>query len=460
MSKLLIFSRRNHGKIWNHISQELTCIHEVKIISCFPNVGEVNIMPKIQNHFYNKENLETFALSTLEVDICDEMILRCRLLRNLERNFALKMIGASWLALEELLLTERPDLIISKAIDYFLTDLLQRIGNTQGVRSLQLCGSSITSRFMLMSNNEFEVLCTPTEEDIKEVIQAVVNPSFLPFVQTKQKYGLQKFLNVKAKFSMRQLYLDTLRILEGQEINPEYLMTPRSNDDYYFEMNDYLNLAKLTDLNWKQKMEGVPFENRIFVGLQVNPECSIDYWVKDIELAQHQKTLEKLIDCLSKSGFSIFIKDHPNMFGRRRCTYFENLKKYPSTVFIPYAVNSQYLIENCKTTFTWTGTIGMQAAMYGRCSIISRSMYYSTQQDFVMINSLNDIHDLPKLIEKFELSTDLQHVQTRIAYQIASTCIRGDMSCFSSRNQNLQRKGKTEELINSLNQYLPTYLSI
>jgi hypothetical protein len=457
MSKLLIFSRRNHGPIWNSISKELTCAHEVKIVSCFPNVGHINIMPKIHDNFYRKEHIEEFALSALGHHQCEEVILRCRLLRNLNYKFALKMIGASWLALEELLLRESPDLIISKAIDYFLTDLLQRAGNSQQIRSLQLCGSSITSRFMLMSNNEFETLCTPTLQDIQEVIKTVVNPNFLPFVSTNQKYGVWKFLNIKTKFSVRQIYLDALRILERQAINPEYLMTPRSKDDYSFGINDYLGSAKLPDSMWEKKLNMVPFKHRVFVGLQVNPECSIDYWVKDLELMQHKKTLEKVVDCLSKAGFSIFIKDHPNMFGRRRYSYFENLKKFKTVVFIPYNINSQYLIKNCKATFTWTGTIGLQAAIYGRCPIVTRSMYYSTHKGFITINSINDINDLPKSIEEFELPSDLQVLQTKIAYQVATTCIPGDMSCFSDKKKR-PREGINQDLISSLNKYLPNYL--
>ncbi|NCJ07077.1 hypothetical protein GS597_11270 [Synechococcales cyanobacterium C] len=401
--------------------------------------------------YYQKFSKDA-ELEILEESFYRDVIQRCRLLRNHKHKSALRMINSTWMALEEIINTFQPSLTLSCCTDFFVVDLLERVGNKNGIQFIGLARPSVKQRVMFLSNQEFRVLDHPDTQDINKIAEEITNPNFMPTKNNFNIPGSTRFLKDKSLWIIRRHFFDFLRIATRDPFNPEYLLNPKPGDDYYFTLGDYLKMSQLADSDWKVKLNNTIFEKRLFIGLQVNPECTVDYWIKDLELAQYKKALNRLVKCLTRKGYTIFLKEHPDMYGRRKFSDFRDLIKYPGLVFVPFNINAQYLIDNCKSTFTWTGTIGMQAAIHGRCAIIAKNMYYSTQYDFIHVTSIDDIDDLPKRIEDFKLPQNLKPTHERIASKIASTSVPGSRSISISKDD---IEG-TNILINSLNKYLPS----
>ena len=96
-----------------------------------------------------------------------------------------------------------------------------------------------------------------------------------------------------------------------------------------------------------------------------------------MELSNYRKVLPEIIESFLNKGFKVFVKDHPNMFGMRDFEFIDRLVANEDVILVPYDVSSNYFIKNCTATFTWTGTIGLQSALAGKCPIVVEPTFTS-----------------------------------------------------------------------------------
>ena len=66
---------------------------------------------------------------------------------------------------------------------------------------------------------------------------------------------------------------------------------------------------------WGARLAEVPRERRVFLGLQLFPEASMDYWLKSPDMLAHDDVLVRYCEVLGAAGYRIFVKDHPLKFG-------------------------------------------------------------------------------------------------------------------------------------------------
>ncbi len=124
---------------------------------------------------------------------------------------------------------------------------------------------------------------------------------------------------------------------------------------------------------------------------------------------------------------------------------------------MPYDVPSPYLVDQCKATFTWTGTIGLQAVMTGRCPVVVEPTYFLPEY-FVRIRALDDIDAMVSAIDEYDVSgNNMALKRKRVAEHVLSALIPGrlDWRWFSPGDGT--RAVGTESLVRSLNEYLPSF---
>ena len=82
--------------------------------------------------------------------------------------------------------------------------------------------------------------------------------------------------------------------------------------------------------DWQARLDAVPKERRVFIGLQLFPEASLDYWLRSQDLLPHDEVILRYCEVLGAAGYHIIIKDHPLQFGFRQRELLERLSKMPS----------------------------------------------------------------------------------------------------------------------------------
>jgi len=396
--KVMLYTFSNTTAWWRYIASQLTFASETVLVSDLPD-ADIDIIPEFYRNLRKPAAAET-ALAKLGEANCDQVIARCRLLRTLDRTLALRMIGAMWQTIERLIEEEVPDLFLCFVVDRYILDLFERALARRGIRYIGLAIGVLPDHVMFMARGEYLPIREPSESEIDAAVMTLTEPAFVPSYVSSNQFSLARFARLYLYFTARWLAFETIKWWRKNPLDYRYLSTRWAACGCRVRLRDWAVMSYFKD-DWRERLESTPFDRRVFVGLSVNPEAAIEYWVTNAEMVDYEAVLERAARVLGKAGFRLFVKDHPSQFGFRQVGLFRRLAKYDAVTFVPYKVPGQFLIQNCKATFTWTGTVGLQAAIAGRCAVVESGAYYIVDGLFLVMKGLEDLDDLPSRIREF-----------------------------------------------------------
>ena len=96
--------------------------------------------------------------------------------------------------------------------------------------------------------------------------------------------------------------------------------------------------------------------------------------------------------------YTLYVKEHPGMEeqGWREILYYEQLLDLPNIKLIHPSVSNEELVKNCVLAMTIRGTVGLEAAFYGKPAInFSFNSGYSELQS---VSTVDNIEKLPEII--------------------------------------------------------------
>jgi len=454
--RLIIVSFHRSDNWCKYIKSRLTCAESVAVVSDVRGDGDINIASAFYQAFANREECLKAASREFSAEEIIDITVRCRTLRDLSRDLAVRMIGAMVSAVNSLYESFRPTLILGPTIDRYVFDVMARIAERQSITFIEMTTSLVPRHVLLMRRGSMIPLRDPSTEEIENAVGTLGSLNWAPtYVDQAVVFSRSKFWKTVAYFHLRGHFMNLYRWLRGDPLNIHYLeaLPWRS---HRVRLKDYA-CTKIFDADWEQSLENTVAEKRVFLGLQVFPESSIDYWIQDTKLIRHESALPAMVEELAEAGYRIFIKDHPNQFGFRRTEQIECLKRKGSTVIVPSSVPAALLIARCMHTMTLTGTIGFQAALAGKKAIVTDPYYAVSEDDYIKIRSWDDINTLTTKMAQHQVEADLKVLQQRNVKPVVAASIPGDFyTClgFDPTNQSCIRK--IASLIESLNTYLPT----
>ena len=127
--------------------------------------------------------------------------------------------------------------------------------------------------------------------------------------------------------------------------------------DYFLHVYYY---NKVKNINYDPLPENNKF---VFFPLQMQPELAIDvlapYHSNQIEMA-------RLIAMSLPEDYTLVVKDHPIMVGRRRPQYLEKIKRLPNVKLISYDIKTPDILNNAAAIIVTCGSIVFEAAIMGR----------------------------------------------------------------------------------------------
>ncbi|HBI22157.1 MAG TPA: hypothetical protein DDY37_06195 [Legionella sp.] len=460
MIDVMFFSYRSTDAWWQYLASQLNFTTSTCVVSDMRGDGTINIVDDFYTHL-RQNDAATFARTHLSEQICDDIIRRCRVLRNLKKKTALSMIYAMWQTLDDLIKQQQPRLVMSFIIDRYVLDVLDRVLQSHGIPFLGMTASIVPDQVMFMDRGQLIRVRDPDASDIASARQHIVNDAFTPaYVNRSKKYTHRQYWRTFLLFKMRGLYYQALRFLKRDRLNLHYL-DALNHLDHKPQWRDYTVLG-LFNAHWEEHLQRCPVNKRVFIGLQLLPEASLDYWLDDLSLLNNEHVMLEICQVLGRAGFTLFVKDHPLQFGFRQRGFMQQLRALPAVVLVPYDIPASRFIQACSVTVTMTGTIGFQSAVAGACSIVSGA-YYSDDTHFIQCRSLNDIATLPSRIEAFQANHkgDIadESIDGLLAKVLAASA-PGDLFGFKGFDvHQAEHRQRTVTLIESLNRYLPHFLT-
>lgn len=459
MTDVMFYSFHNTAPWWKFLADNLNFTQSACVVSDIRGDGDICIVDSFYNNMRDKDCAKIASQHFSEV-VCEDIIRRCRVLRNLKKTVALAMIGAMWLAFDEVIRNERPKLVMSFIIDRYVLDILERVAKSYHIPFLGMTASIIPEYVMFMDRGKLINLRDPEQNEVERSRTELLNESFTPsYVSNSKKFSLMKYWRTFIYFKTRGLVFNCIRYLKRDRLNLHYL-DALNHLEHKPRLLDFKALNYIKQ-DWESSLAKTGKEERVFLAMQLLPEASLDYWIDDLALLDNEQIVIRMCKVLVGAGHTVFIKDHPLQFGFRKRAIFQKLAALPGVILVPYSTPANRLIKECSVSITFTGTIGFQSAVAGCCSIVSGA-YYSDEQHFIHFHSLSDITLLPEKIRAYKEKNkevinekDIDQLLTKVLAASAP----GDLFSFKQFNKDKpEHVKKTATLINSLNKYLPQFL--
>jgi hypothetical protein len=370
---------------------------------------------------YRTGATQSDLLTSAEVE---DIIARCRVLRWLPKRRAAAMALAMAVAYDKVLTACNPSTLVAFPIDRYTSDVLARLAEKRGLPFFELTASAIENYGMLLFRGRLvRNGLAPDPAEVEKHRLYLSNPNFTPnYVRKSSVYTPSKWLKVFGYFRLRGWVFRAIAILHRDPLSLHYT-DAQAFLGHKPSLSD-VRITHMLDADWREKVEAHPKEKRFFLALQLFPEASIDYWIDDIDLIEHEDLLFEMATAFSNAGYLIMVKDHPLQFGFRQVAFLDRLRTLPDVVLIPYDISGNELLSMSGVTFTCTGTLGMQAVLYGIPAIVTPN-YYSNDQDFILLNGRNEVQNLPAKVAAWSQPADLIATQTRIIADL----LRGSFVC-------------------------------
>lgn len=384
------------------------------------------------------------ASPLLSKEAVSDIIARCRVLRFLPERRAKAMTLAMAEAFAKVLDATNPSAILAFPIDRYVSDVLEHVGGARGIPFFELTASALPGMAMLMKKGKlYKTTEVPAQSVVEEYIEKVATPLFTPFyVQNLPTFNSVRFVKIFAYFRLRALVFRLISWIMRDPLNLHYV-DAQSFLGHKPNFTD-IRVLGLIDADWQNKLGSFPREKRVFFGLQLFPEASIDYWIDDLKLIEHENLLVDAAKAFIDKGFAVVVKDHPLQFGFRQADLLERLKSLKNVIVVPYEVAGTDVLRECGVNFTCTGTLGLQAALLGGKSIVTEN-YYSTREDFIVLRDREAVALLPERVDEFADEVDLHARQSRIIANL----LRGSFVCdfFSFQKFDKRRDARRAALV-------------
>jgi hypothetical protein len=289
----------------------------------------------------------------------NEIVRRCRVLRSMEYDRAISFIGAAELIVDRFIEQKGPTLVVAPRIDTYLLDVLERKLHLRGVRYLGVWRSAFQrDTFFLTNRGEIHAINEPTDDACIDLIAQVGDMQFKATSLSQTDYSTANLLLNHGRRISRDVALEAIRKCGVLKVGYRELATGFHTEDYRCPPSSWIGRFS-SDEDIRSVLRS--HNKKIFVALQVNPESTIDYYCSNLDLIDIDATLTACVNAFVREGFTVIIKDHPNMFGRRNFTSINALLDGEKVFLARYGLTSNEILSGCDAVFTWSGTVAVQA---------------------------------------------------------------------------------------------------
>ncbi|QPF82311.1 hypothetical protein IC762_21360 [Bradyrhizobium genosp. L] len=453
--RIVFFTIHSTTPWWTYLASQID-FADVTVLSDLRGVGDLSLVEDFYR-FMKKGDAAAVAVARFGEAGCNDIIMRCRSLRSLERDLALKMIGGMTQAVESAFDALDPRLIVTYTIDRYVLDVTARVAAARGIAFLEMTASPIPGQVIFQRRGQPIPLRDPSRAELDEAVNILCSKDFAPvYVREAKRFSAGRFWRVFALYTVRGAFFNAWRHLKRDPLNVHYI-------DALKRLKHKVRPADVAVLgllrkDWQARLESVPKDRRVFCGLQLYPEASLDYWLKAPDMLAYDDAIVRYCEVLGRAGYHIFIKDHPLQFGFRQRGLFARLSKLSAVTCVPYGVTANYLLERCAVSVTLTGTTGYQAALAGLCSVVTEP-YYADEEHYLHVRSFREIDDVVGRIEAWQPPADLDATRRQIVRKLVAAGTAGDYFTWKDFDPGDEEHRKAvQSLVQSFNRHLPRFV--
>lgn len=314
-----------------------------------------------------------------------EIIRRCRLLRQLERQKALSMIGLAIKRWSHILSRYNVRRVLTLPIDSYVLDVLYQICRLRGIKAYSIVGTPFSNRLRFTCygelNGEIDVDATVVRTFISDSRHGDVTPDWLIGAGVAPvRLAGGRLLVDSCKPALFGIYR-----LAFNDANSFSFASRRYLARRMFATPERFLAALYTNRRASMKLP----QEFVFLPLQFYPESTSDYWVREPEMHDHHATILAIARGLSGKVAMVF-KEHPAAFGRRDAEFINSLSSIKGVYFVPYQFPVSTLINRATLIVGQGSTTTLQSIVAGKSVVFAGRPYFCNDADPIcVLDSLN-----------------------------------------------------------------------
>ena len=176
MPKVVFFAIHSTTQWWKYLASRLDFADGV-VLSDLRGEGDWILVDDFYR-FMRKGDADAVAISRFGEDGCAEIIRRCRSLRSLDRNLALRMIGGMAQAIERAFDNLDPGLIVTFTIDRYVMDVMERVARARKIDFLEMTTSIIPDEVIFMRRGQLVRLREPSDDHVDSAVEDALSDRF------------------------------------------------------------------------------------------------------------------------------------------------------------------------------------------------------------------------------------------------------------------------------------------
>jgi len=301
----------------------------------------------------------------------DEVIQRCRGLRNITYTEARKLISRSYLFFSSFFLQHTElKVVVMGAVDNYVMDMMQRVGLKYGIVFIGVTDSFMSPEYKLLSiRGELAKYYSPTEDETSKIYETLRNRLISPSLPTRWR-------------AVRSVVYDICSYIYRCIFRYVFMFKIRGDLAYEYRFAPFLHkcnsLGKILSTRLLKTIEDVSAfkESKLaYIPLHYYPEATTDYWINDRYHVDYMTSLRDTIRLLRKAGYSPVIKEHPAFYMAREKAVYRNLTEDGAIVLEPF-IATKDIFELVDVVVVWNGSTGIEALIHGKPVLKVTNSYY------------------------------------------------------------------------------------
>jgi len=344
---------------------------------------------------YLKSFEERYKINLWLIALNDRIFHEYNKFYKFKKNEILSILEQECRFFERVLDEVNPDFLIIKATDFHRSHLLEQMCRSKGIKILMLETSRLGYRSVISEeSNEIDYLESMRTTDNEITFSELRNnlKKFDRYEQAKslstggfdfsiwEKFKASLYWMIKTFDKEYRMGYDHFGLTRFNAITDRFsALVKRSYRSWYIDKT----------LNRK-----IVNERFIYFPLSVEPERTLDigapFYTNQLEIIRN----------IARSlpvDYKLYVKEHMGMKYRhwRPISYYKKIINLPNVTLIHPSLSSKELLKNCSIVFTITGTTGLEAAYYGKPSIIFGHTSYDSLPS---VHKIKNLEDLPIII--------------------------------------------------------------
>ena len=458
--KALLYTRPRIDSFYHRLATEWLGADGYTSMSDHTGLEPIDIM----RYFYQAQREQTVRFSNIPLNSVDYHLIatRCRYLRLVSFNSAVRHINAMWLAFERIYERVQPDVILGPVMDSYVLDVADRVARTRNHEYSGLLENMINGYCRLTNRGELRPHRTPSEDEVSSALAMLRQKTYVPKMQTDgmatlgSVHPLKTLLTKYVRDHVKMAYFSAKRVFDP--CNFYYNTAVSVNVCTSLE---HLRYAQFEDADWLQQVTAARAAHAqiVFLPLQFYPEASLDYWGTSLDFAQFERVVLRVLSGADPKHV-VLMKEHPTMTALRNPDFYRQLAHLPNVILAPVNVPSNTLLDHADVVLTWTGSVGFEAAIRELPLVTFGKAYYDTNDAFLALDNPADLDKLPEICRratiKFQQAGNARQPETLVREMLRGLLPGYVFTVDFTGERAVQGKAEVQKLATSIDAYFRT----